>query len=80
MFSFLYLSCMEWDKIGLLFSLSRFKMYVNITTSTDCYLVTGSILTQTPSTFGHDNTTTCLLDDMTSTYGRTTLETIIRPL
>ena len=34
---------MEWDNIGLLFSLSRFKTYVNFTTSTDCYLVTGSI-------------------------------------
>ena len=37
---------MKWDKIGLLFSLSRFKTHVNITTSTDCYLVTGSIVTQ----------------------------------
>ena len=34
---------MEWNKIGLMFSLSRFKTYVNITTSTDCYLVPGSI-------------------------------------
>ena len=33
---------MEWNKIGLMFSLSRFKTYVNITTSTDCYLVPGS--------------------------------------
>ena len=35
---------MEWNKIGLMFSLSRFKTYVNITTSTDCYLVPGSIV------------------------------------
>ena len=34
---------MDWDKIGLLFSLSRYKTDVNISTSTDCYLVTGSI-------------------------------------
>ena len=34
---------MEWNKIGLRFSLSRFKTYVNITTSADCYLVPGSI-------------------------------------
>ena len=34
---------MEWNKIGLMFCLSRFKTYVNITTSTDCYLVPGSI-------------------------------------
>ena len=44
MFSFLCLSFMEWNKIGLMFSLSRFKTYVNITTSTDCYLVPGSRL------------------------------------
>ena len=43
MFSFLCLSFMEWNKIGLMFSLSMFKTYVNITTSTDCYLVPGSI-------------------------------------
>ena len=43
MFSFLCLSFMEWEKIGLMFSLSRFKTYVNITTLTDCYLVTGFI-------------------------------------
>ena len=34
---------MECNKIGLLFSLSRYKTDVNISTSTDCYLVTGSI-------------------------------------
>ena len=43
MFSFLCLSFMKWNKIRLMFSLSRFKTYVNITTSTDCYLVPGSI-------------------------------------
>ena len=35
---------MEWNKIEFMFSLSRFKTYVNITTSTDCYLVPGSIV------------------------------------
>ena len=49
MFSFLCLSFMEWNKIGLMISLSRFQTYVNITTSTDCYLVPGSIVTTLPT-------------------------------
>ena len=33
--------------MGLFFSLSRLKTYVNITTFKDCYLVTGSLVTGT---------------------------------